>query len=111
MPLSLPEELATLLSTKISLPSSLQHLCRWNLLQCLKPRAHVKVPLLGLPERLQKYLLLDDLVELNRAFAHRLKPNPEDFCRWHQEDMSDSINQCPSIVCECDPSGLGFVCI
>ena len=106
----MPEDLFSLLTFNTSAPRSLQHLCRWNLLQWLKPRAHVKVPLLGLPTRLTDYLLLQDLADLNREVAGQLRPQPADFCYWHRTFGTTREKSLCSSVCDCDPSGLGFVC-
>lgn len=109
-PSSMPLDLYHTLMFYTSSPRPLQHLCRHVLMKYLKPRPHTKVPKLGLPKRLQDYLLLEDLMEINREGARNFKFQKEMFCFFHRS-VDPVLDKKPSCKgCPCDPSGVLFAC-
>ena len=106
----LPPELTRLLIENSTSPRCLQHLCRVAIVHQLRPNHVKKVEKLGLPPRLQKYVLLEDLVELNRHLAEKMKPRTEDYCFYHQS-IERVVEQEQGLqLCACDPLGLLFLC-
>ena len=64
----IPNAIFQLLREKSTTPSCLSQLCRTCILSQLGQKAKEKVPLIGLPKRLQDYLNLDDIENLYLSY-------------------------------------------